>query len=82
MCHHRSLPADGFVEDLLAAGIGEMVHAADDVGHAHVVVVDDHREHVGGRAVGTENDEIVEVVVGKGDAALDAILHHGLAADR
>ena len=59
-----------------------MVVAADDVGDAHVVVVDHHREHVGRRAVGAQQDEIVELGVLDGDAALDEVLDHGLAVAR
>ena len=59
-----------------------MVVAADDVGDAHVVVVDDDGEHVGRRAVGAQDDEVVEVLVGEGDAALHAVLDHRLAVER
>ncbi len=56
-----------------------MVVAADDVGDAHVVVVDHDREHVGRRAVGAQQDEVVEVLVLPDDAALHLIVDHGLA---
>ena len=82
MGHDRQVPAQRVVEDLLAAAIGQVVVAADDVGDAHVVVVDDDGEHVGGRAVRAQDDEIVEVVVGEGDAALDVVLDDGLAVER
>ena len=45
----------------LAEGVVEMVVAADDVGHAHVVIVDHHREHVGRAAVRAQQDEIVDL---------------------
>ena len=77
-----SVPAERVVEDLLAGGVGQVVVAADDVGDAHVVVVDDHGEHVGRRAVGAQDDEIVEVAVGEGDAALDPVLDDRLAVLR
>ncbi len=59
-----------------------MVVAADDVGDAHVVIVDHHREHVGRRAVGAQQDEIVELGVLDGDAALDLVVDHRLALAR
>ena len=59
-----------------------MVVAADDVGDAHVVVVDHHREHVGRRAVGAEQDEIVELGVLDRDPALDLVVDHRLALAR
>ena len=59
-----------------------MIVAADDVGDAHVVIVDDDGEHVGRRAVRAEQDEIVELVVLHGDPALDLVLDHRLALAR
>ena len=55
----------------LAEGVVEMIVAADDVGDAHVVIVDHDRQHVGRRAVRAEQDEIVELAVLHGDPALD-----------
>ena len=54
----------------LARGIGQMVDAADNVGDAHVVIVDHHRQIVGRRAVGAQDDQIVEVLVLEHDASL------------
>ena len=61
--HARHAPAERLVDLRLARGVGQMVVAADDVGHAHVVVVDDDGEHVGRRAVGAQQHEVVEVLV-------------------
>src|SRR5262249_60984870 len=49
---------------------------------AHVVVVDHDRQHVGGGAVGAQQDEVVEVLVLPYHAALDLVLDHGLARGR
>ena len=59
-----------------------MVVAADDMGDAHVVVVDHDRQHVGRVAVAAQQDEIVEVLVLPDHAALDLVLDHGLAGLR
>ena len=56
-----------------------MVVAADDIGDAHVVVVDDDGEHVSRTAVGAQQHEVVEVLVGEGDAALHLVVDHRLA---
>ena len=56
-----------------------MVVAADDVGDAHVVVVDDDGEHVGRVAVRAQQHEIVEVLVGEHDLALHLVLDDRLA---
>ena len=44
----------------LARGVGQVVIAADNVRDAHVGVVADHGEVVGGRAVGAHDDHVVE----------------------
>ena len=51
-----------------------MVVAADDMGDAHVVIVDHDREIVGRRAVGAQDDQVVELLVGDRDLALDMVL--------
>ena len=80
--HHRHLPAERVVDLSLARGIGEVIVAADDVGDAHVVVVDHDGQHVGRRAVGAQQHEVVEVLVLPDDAALHLVLDHGLARER
>ena len=56
----RRLPSEGAEELGLAKGVGEVVVAPNDVGDPHILVVDDHREHVGRRAVGPQQHHIVE----------------------
>ena len=80
--HHRHGPAERLIDLGLPRGVVEVVVAADDVGHAHVVVVDHDGQHVGRIAVGAQQHEIVEVLVLPGDAALDLVLDHGLAGQR
>jgi hypothetical protein len=75
-------PAHRADDRQLAEGVVEMVVAADDVGDAHVVIVDHHRQHVGRRAVGAEQDEIVELGVLDGDPALDLVVDRRLALAR
>ncbi len=58
----------------LAEGVVEMVVAADHVGDAHVVIVDDDRQHVGRRAVRAEQHEIVDLAVLDRDPPLDLVL--------
>ena len=77
-----SVPVERAIELRLAGGVGQVVVAADDVGDRHVVVVDHHREHVGRRAVGAQQDHVVELRVGEAHLALDPILDDGLAVAR
>ena len=82
MGHVRHVPAQRVVDLLLARGVDQMIVAADDVGDAHVVIVDHHREHVGRVAVAAQQHEIVEVLVLPDHAALHLVLDHGLAGLR
>ena len=82
MGEHRHVPAHGLVDLHLAGGVGEVVDAADDVRDAHVVVVDDDGVVVDRRAVAAQDDHVVEVGVLPHDAALHAVLDHGLAVER
>ena len=56
-----------------------MIVAADDMGHAHVVIVDDDGEHIGRVAVGAQQHEIVELLVGEDDLALHLVVDDRLA---
>ena len=63
----------------LPRGVGQVVVAADDVGDAHVVVVDDDREHVGRIAVRAQQHQVVELLVGEDDLALHLVVDDRLA---
>jgi hypothetical protein len=71
---------DGFVpahrpdDAELPERIVEMIVAAHDVRHAHVVIVHHDSEHVGGRAVRPEQDHVVQFGVLDGHVALDPVM--------
>ncbi len=75
-------PVHGPVDQRLARGVAEVLLAADDVGHAHVVVVRGHGQIVGGIAVGPQQDQVVQVLVGKTDRAAHQVLDHRLPLQR
>ena len=77
--HAGDVPPQRVVDLLLARGVDQMVVAADDVGDAHVVIVDHDGEHVGRVAVAAQKHEVVEVLVLPDHAALNLVLDHGLA---
>ena len=58
----------------LPRGIGQVIDAADDMRHLHVVIVDDDGEIVGRVAVGAQDDEVVELLVREHDAALHLVV--------
>ncbi len=51
------------IDQGLAGGVVQVVVAADHVGDAHVVVVDHHGQVVGRRAVGAQQDQVVQLGV-------------------
>ena len=74
-----NVPVHGAVDLDLAEGVGQVVVAADDVGDAHVVVVDDDGVEVGGGAVAAEDDEIVDLGIVHAHFALDHVVDDGFA---
>ena len=82
MGHFGHGPVERLVDLGLAGGVRQVVDAADDMRHPHVVVVDDDREHIGRRAVRAEQHEIVEILVRDDDAALHEVVDDGLALAR
>ena len=66
----------------LTEGVRQVIVAPDRVGDAHVVVVDDDRQHVGRGSVGAQHDQVVHFTVGDRDLALDGILQHRFAVLR
>ena len=79
MRHDRDVPAERLIDLGLPRGVGQVIVAANDVRHPHVVIVDDDREHVGRIAVRTQQHEIVEIFVGEDDLALHLIVDDCLA---
>src|ERR1700733_1016273 len=79
MRHAGYVPAERVLDLLLTRRVDQVIVAANDMGDAHVVVVDYHGQHIGRGSVATEQDEIVEVFVLPDDPALHLILDHGLA---
>lgn len=79
MGEDRAFPAQRIVDLALAGTVDQVVVAADDMGNAHVVVVDHHGEIVGGRTVRAQQDEIVELLCRPAHRALYRILQHHVA---
>ena len=73
--------AERTIEEDLARGVRQMVVAADDVRDRHLGVVHDAAEDEEGRAVGADDDEIVQVDVLEDDAALHLVVDHGFALE-
>ena len=72
--------AEGLVDHDLARGVGQVVVAADDMGDLHHGVVDDGREVVRGRAIGAEDDKVVELLGVEGHLAVNGVVDDDVAA--
>ena len=72
--------AEGLVDHDLARGIGQMVVAANDVGDLHHGVVDDGRKVIRRRAIGAEDDKVVELLGVEGHLAVDGVVDTDVAA--
>ncbi len=79
MAEGRDRPVHGLVHQRLAAGVGEVLLAADHVGDPHVMVVDGDGEIVGGRAVAPQDHQVLEVLVGEGHRTAHGVLDHRFA---
>ena len=66
--------AESLIDHDLTRGVGQVVVAADDMGDLHHGVVDDGREVVRGRAVGAEDDKVVELLGVEGHLAVDGVV--------
>ena len=78
MCEDRHIPSHAAIDHRLAEGVVQMVVAADHMGDAHVMIIDNNRQHVGWRSVGAQDDHVVKLLVLYRDGALYRILDgHG-----
>ena len=78
----RRLPAEELIEQDMLRRRGDELGAADDMGDAHQMVVDDVGKIVGRHAVPLDEDLILERVVADGDVAVNHIVEGRRAAER
>ena len=48
----RNLPVHGIIYERLTRGVGQVVVTPDHMGHALVVIIYNHRQHVGWATIG------------------------------
>ena len=78
----RHVPAHGTVNLHLPERIGEMVVSTNHMRHAHVVVIHNHRQHIGRRPVRADKDHIVKLAVLHAHLAKHGINNDRLAIKR
>ena len=73
MGEFRRLDAEGFEDQDVFEGVGEVVLAADDVADAQVGVVGAGGQVIGRPAVGAEQGEVLDIGGGLGLGAVDEV---------
>ena len=73
----RHLVAERLPQQLLLGRVREVLVAADDVGDPHLDVVDDVGQHEDRGAVGAQQDEVLDRLVGELDVAADDVVDDG-----
>ena len=73
------LPAQCLEKPGLPGCVGQMIVAANDMGDAHVMVVDHDRMHIGRRPVAAQQDHVVELAVRHAHRSLHQIVDDGFA---
>ena len=79
---HRRIRAQCANHVDLSRRVVHVVVAADDVGNAHVEIIDDDAEVVSRRAVGARDDEVVQLAVVDFDRPLDLVLPRNASVQR
>ena len=69
----RGFNTESAVQVDLAGRVVDMVSAADHVRHLHINIVHHDREVVGRDAVGTHDDEVIELSVRHGDRTINSV---------
>ena len=59
----RRGPAQGVVDRQVLHGVEQVLLGAYDVGHCHVMIIDHHREVVGGQPVAAHDDDLGVLVL-------------------
>ena len=70
------------IDHHLARCVVEVIITADYMGHAHIMIVDHHRQHINGRPVRAEQHHVVQLIILNGDIALHPVADHGRAVLR
>ena len=79
---NRLWPVHGANQRQLAEGVVQVIIAADHVGHAHVVIVHHHGQHIGGRTVRPQQHEIIQLGIVHRHRALHLIVNGDTAFTR
>ena len=72
----RRRPAQRLDELQLPGRVVQVIVAADDLAHSHVLVVNHAAQVVGGRSIGAQQHQVVELRVEIADLAMQPVLHH------
>ena len=68
-----NIPAHAAIHHRLAKGVVEMIITPDHMGDAHVMIIDNDGQHIGGGAIGAQDDHVIKDPVLHGNLALNQI---------
>ena len=78
----RNLPAEGLIETIVLRARAQVLVAANDMGDAHQMIVDDIGEIIGRIAVGLDEDHVIELGVINGDVSVELVVEGRRALGR
>ena len=78
----RDIPSHAAIDHHLPKGIIQVIIPADDMGDPHIMVVNNHGQHVGGAGISPQDYHVVKLGVLYRDNALYRILNSGFPCIR
>ena len=78
----RELPAQGFDNFYLPKGIVQMVVAADNMGYPHVIIINNHRQHISRTAIPPQHHKVIKGFIANRHIALNTIGNGRIASLR
>ena len=76
MCVNGQGPAHCRINHHLARGVVQMIIPTDNMGHPHVMIVNNNCQHINGRAIRAQQNHIIQLVIAYCYIALDLIFDH------
>ena len=75
MGKNRSLPTHALIHHQLTECIVQMIIAADHMGYAHIMIVNNDSQHIGRAAIAAQNHHVIQNLVLNCHRALNSIIN-------
>ena len=80
VCECWNWSTQSFVHHNLARGVRQVIVATDDVGNAHVSVINNGGKVIGWGAIGAEDDKVIKLASVKGYVTVNSIVNNDVTA--